>query len=126
MRIRSNACRSTAVLVGTALVTACLFVLLTGCSLNQGDDFNVRISGRISDVESGDPIDSAWVTLYDSTLVTRFYSDVEGQFVVWWEATDSKTPLYAGKTGYITLIDTLDGVPTDTSGLVLELARMEQ
>jgi len=105
---------------GVALSVSTLFLWLGCHRLPVGDTFPV-LYGSVIDASTHRPIDSAWVTLFDSRNGT-VYTDTTGSFAIGGFVISEDT-LIAGKTGYLTSSKILKDIYRDTSGIVFELVR---
>ncbi|HUU46005.1 MAG TPA: hypothetical protein VM118_09745 [Acidobacteriota bacterium] len=87
----------------------------------------VCLSGRVEDMATGLPLDSAWVVLDDTLTGAVFYTDTAGEFAL--ASTPFKGPriLIAGRIGYLTaVVDTFENIQRDTGGILVELDRAEE
>ncbi len=96
-----------------------MLVLLPGCGKDH--DNWITVSGKVVDVQTQQPIASAWLALNDTLTSSRF-AVTEASGVFYFPLLPfSQFSLYAGKDGYIPEKLDLTYQGNDISGLLFEL-----
>lgn len=114
-------CRRMAVFPGLLLAGIGLIIIaLSGCG-GEADNW-ITVSGKVVDVQTQQPIASAWLALDDTLTSSRFtVTDTSGIFY-FPLLPFSQFSLYAGKDGYVPGKLDLTYHGNDISDLIFELA----